>query len=127
MIADLEYGLNSVGLYTLTCTTSGTPPTSVTWTRNGVIISDDDSMYKSTQVLVDRNNTEYENRLTVTGSFEDAVGDYSCTAENSIGTSDTVNRTIKGKHALTLNGQVTSIGHHKFLSSIYIVCIPKIL
>ena len=92
----MEYGLSNGGLYTVTCTTSGTPPTSVTWTKNGVAISTNDSMYQFTQVLIDRNDTVYENLLTIKGVFEDAIGDYSCTAENSLGVSETVNRTIKG-------------------------------
>ena len=96
MITDLEYGLNSEGLYTITCTTSGTPPTSVTWTKNGVVISTNDSMYQFTQVLIDRNDTIYENLLIIKGAYKDVVGDYSCTVENSLGGSDPVNRTIKG-------------------------------
>ena len=96
VIEDLNYGLSSEGLYSVTCITSGTPPTSVTWTRNGVVITVNESMYQSTQVLIDRNGTIYGSFLTINGTFEDAVGDYSCTAENSLGASDTVNRTIKG-------------------------------
>lgn len=95
-IEDLEYGLSNEGLYTITCTTFGTPPTSVTWTKNGVVISTNNSMYQFTQVLVDRNDTIYENLLTIKEMFEDAIGDYSCTAKNSLGASETVNRTIKG-------------------------------
>ena len=92
----MEYGVNVEGLYTVTCTTAGSPPTSVTWTRNSDIISKNDSMYKSTVMLVDRNNTIYQNLLTIGGSFEDAVGEYSCMVENSLGASDIVNKTIKG-------------------------------
>ena len=100
MITDLEYGLTSEGLYTITCTTFGTPPTSVTWTKNGVVISTNDSMYQFTQVLVDRNDTIYENLLIIKGAYKDVVGDYSCTVENSLGASDPVNRTIKGLMAI---------------------------
>ena len=96
MITNVEYGLNSEGHYTLTCTTSGSPPTSVMWTRNGAPVSENGNMYKTTQVLVNRNETIYENLLVMSGSFEDAVGEYSCTVENSLGTSGTVNKTIKG-------------------------------
>ena len=93
---DLEYGLNSKGLYTITCTTIVTPPTSVTWTKNGVTVNANESMYQFTQMLVNRNDTIYENLLIIDGGFENAIGDYSCTAENSLGASDTANTTIKG-------------------------------
>ena len=98
MISDVEYAVNSAGLYTVTCTSFGSPPTSVTWTKNGATVSMENSqhMYKSAQVLVDRNETIYENILTIMGSLEDAVGDYGCTVENYIGISETVNKTIKG-------------------------------
>ena len=87
--------MNDAGLYVIKCTTSGSPPTTVIWTRNSVIIDRNDGMYKPTQALVNRTGTVYENTLIVDGSFEDAIGDYSCTAENSLGISKTVNRTIK--------------------------------
>lgn len=92
----MEYGLNDAGFYTVTCTTSGSPPTSITWTRNGAILKMEDTKYTSTQALVNRNETVYENTLTIEGSLEDAVGDYSCTVENYVGVSETANRTIKG-------------------------------
>ena len=82
VINSLEYGVNSAGLYVITCTTTRSPPTAVTWTRNGVLIEHNDGRYKSSQTIVNRSGTVYENKLTIDGSFEDAVGDYSCTAEN---------------------------------------------
>ena len=95
VIERLEYGVNDHGLYVIKCTTSGTPPTKVTWTRNDAVIDSNDGMYKPTQTLVNRTKTVYENVLMVNGSFEDAVGNYSCTVENSLGASETINRTIK--------------------------------
>ena len=74
---------------------SGTPPTKVTWTRNGVIISYNDGVYKQTQNLINRTKTEYQNVLTVDGSIEDAIGTYGCTVENSLGISETASKTIK--------------------------------
>ena len=100
MVVSVEYGQTAEELYTLTCTSSGSPPTSVTWTRNGVTITADDDQYKATQQLVNRTETIYNNLLTISGSFEDAIGDYSCSVENSIGASNMVNRTIKGMHSL---------------------------
>ena len=87
--------MNDRGVYVVKCTTSGSPPTKVTWTRNDAIIDRNDGMYKPAQTLINRTSTVYENVLIVDGSFEDAVGNYSCTVENSLGTSETVNRTIK--------------------------------
>ena len=95
MIESLKYGVNYQGLYIINCTTSGTPPTKVTWTRNDVIIDNNDGTYKPSQTLVNRIKTVYINVLMVDGSFEDAIGNYSCTVGNSLGTSEIVNRTIK--------------------------------
>ena len=96
VIVNVKYGLNSEGNYAVTCTTSGSPPTSVTWTRNGVPVSKDENVYKTIQILVDRNETIYENLLVISGSFEDVIGEYSCTVENSLETSGPINKTIKG-------------------------------
>ena len=95
VIESLEYGINDHGLYIIKCTTSGTPPTKVTWTRNDGVIDNNDGMYKPTQTLINRIRTVYENVLIVNGSFEDAIGNYSCTVGNSLGTSTTISRTIK--------------------------------
>ena len=87
--------MNDQGVYVINCITSGTPPTNVTWTRNDVVIDNNDGTYKPSQILVNRTKTVYDNVLMVDGLFEDAIGNYSCTVGNSLGISKTVNRTIK--------------------------------
>jgi hypothetical protein len=102
VIESLEYGVNEHGLYMIKCTTSGTPPTRITWRRNGVGIDRNDGTYKQTQSLINRTKTEYHNVLMVDGSFEDAIGSYSCTVDNSHGTSEIVSRTIKCNTAIII-------------------------
>ena len=83
----MEYSASDDRIYILTCTSTGSPPTNVSWTRNQVnlITSESQGKYLSSQKVIDRPSSTYDNVLTIKGSYEDAVGDYSCTITNSIG------------------------------------------
>ena len=80
----------------LICTTSQSPATNIIWTFNDITIAYNSSQHKLSQILLDRRNSLYKNVLTVEGSFEETVGEYSCTVENSAG-NDTTGTTIKGE------------------------------
>ena len=73
---------------TLTCTSTGGPATTVTWRRDEVVITLNDT-YKQTKRLVDAVNGTYQTVLTIDPSvgWSDIVGTYNCTVENDRGES----------------------------------------
>ena len=84
-VTDLTYDEQS---RTLTCTSTGGPPISVTWRRNGIVITPN-ATYQQTKTLVDSVNGTYQTVLTIDPSlqFSRVVGTYSCTVENDRGES----------------------------------------
>ena len=85
---------------TLTCTSTGGPTTTVTWTKDGAVITPS-TTHQQTQMIVDAVEGIYQNTLTIAQSVtgRDLSGLYNCMVENSRGRS---NRTvyIYGKHVL---------------------------
>ena len=71
-------------MFTLTCTSTGGPATTVTWTLNGSEITYD-ANHVLTQTVINTTTAEYNNTLTVTGR---EPGNYQCTVSNARG-SDT--------------------------------------
>ena len=86
--------------YTVTCNSTGSPATKVIWTFNGKQISTESEthLYKTSKKLVDRHTSSYGSMLTIDGSFEDLVGEYSCRVENELGTSNVITKEIKGEY-----------------------------
>ena len=64
--------------FTLTCTSTGGPATSVTWTRDGINVTYD-SDHVLTRTVEDTINARYSNTLTVTGV---KGGSYRCIVSN---------------------------------------------
>ena len=73
---------------TLTCTSTGGPATTVTWRRDGVVITLNDT-HQQTKRIVDSVNGTYQTVLTIDPSvgWSDIVGTYNCTVENDRGES----------------------------------------
>ena len=73
---------------TLTCTSTGGPATTVTWRRDGVVITLN-ATHTQTKSLVDAVAGTYQTILTINSSVNqsDIVGTYSCTVENDRGES----------------------------------------
>ena len=84
-ISSLTYNKQS---RTLTCTSNGGPATTVTWRRNGVVITLN-ATHHQTKTLVDPVNSTYQTVLTIDPSLDlrNIVGTYSCTVENVRGNS----------------------------------------
>ena len=72
----------------LTCTSTGGPATTVTWRRDGVVITLN-ATYQQTKRVVDPVNGTYHTVLTIDRSVDqdDIVGTYNCTVENIRGES----------------------------------------
>ena len=73
---------------TLTCASTGGPATTVTWRRDGVVITLNDTHHQ-TKILVDAVNGTYQTVLTINFSVDwnDIVGTYNCTVHNDRGES----------------------------------------
>ena len=69
---------------TLTCTSTGGPATTVTWTKDGAVITPS-TTHQQTQMIVDTVEGIYQNTLSVA---EHLYGLYSCVVENSRGSSN---------------------------------------
>ena len=66
----------------LTCTSTGGPPTTVTWRKNGVLVND--SVYQQSQIVLNTTTATYENIL-YSDHIEDLVGSFTCRVINSQG------------------------------------------
>ena len=66
-------------VFTLTCTSTGGPATTVSWRRNGTMLSDDSTYSITSQVLTDAETATYTHTLTVTGRL---LGQYQCSVSN---------------------------------------------
>ena len=100
---------------TLTCTSTGGPPTNVTWKRDGAVITLN-ATHQQTKRLVDPVDGTYQTVLTIDPSVgqSDIVGTYNCTVENVRGgSSQTV--VVQGETRAQLfhiYAAVTYIGTH---------------
>ena len=77
---------------TLTCTSTGGPPTTVTWRKNDVPINE--SLYEQSQRLVNTVTATYENVL-FNDNVANFVGAFTCGVSNVRGT-DEVTRELNG-------------------------------
>jgi len=73
--------------FTLTCTSTGGPATTVTWTRGFETVSGEMT------VLDDPVTAQYTHTLTVTGRL---VGQYQCTVSNNKPSQDSASFTVQG-------------------------------
>ena len=69
---------------TLTCVSTGSPATTVSWMRDGQSLIIDDSTYHLTQTITDRSSSTYSNVLTVSDP-SGVAGTYNCTVTNDLG------------------------------------------
>ena len=76
---------------TLTCTSYGGPATTVTWRRDGVVITLN-ATYQQTKRVVNLGWATYQTVLTIDPSVSrsDLVGTYNCTVENARGESSMI-------------------------------------
>ncbi len=73
--------------FTLICTSTTSPATTVVWTKDGTTLSFDGTHYQHSQVLTNRRSSTYENILTSSGTPTNTKGNYTCTVSNRFGTS----------------------------------------
>ena len=67
-------------VFTLTCTSTGGPVSTVSWRRNGITLSDNSTYNITSQILINSDTATYNHTLTVTGRL---LGVYQCSVPNS--------------------------------------------
>ena len=66
--------------FNLTCISTGGPATTVTWTRNSRVVTEDSAHHITSQVLTDAETATYNHTLMVTGRVG---GVYQCNVSNN--------------------------------------------
>ena len=91
----IEVGLSMQG--SLICTSTGGPATSVTWRRDGQLLTTDDSAYHQSQRIVSTSSATYETILHITfDSITNYHAMYECLVFNSRG-NDSSSIALEGK------------------------------
>ena len=72
---------------TLTCSTSGVPPTEVSWQRNGYSMTLGGNDTDMTKSVTNRYSSSYSTSLLLHTDIENVKGSYTCMAGNRYGTS----------------------------------------
>ena len=79
------------GNCTLTCISTGSPPTVVSWMKDGENITIDGHHFSLSQTITDRVNSTYNNILTVRERVPGGVaGVYTCQVSNVLGFNPTM-------------------------------------
>ena len=75
---------------TVTCVSTGSPATTVSWMKDGQpLITDSSTDYTLTQTVTDRVSSTYSNVLTVSEGVS-VLGTYTCTVTNDLGSASDV-------------------------------------
>ena len=85
VVSSVQFQLTSelnalIPAFTLTCTSTGGPATTVSWTSNNSTVIEDSVHNITSQVLTDAETATYNHTLVVTGRL---VGEYQCTVSNN--------------------------------------------
>ena len=84
--------LNS-SVFTLNCTSTDSPATTVVWTKGSELLSD----YPLFQILRDGVMATYNNFIGINTGLDGLVGAYSCSVLNSAGLSNVASLNIQGE------------------------------
>ena len=95
-------------MFTLTCTSTGGPATTVIWTRDGATVHyDDDHVLTQTVTVTDIGTVTYSNVLTVTGR---EPGSYQCSVTNHRGNASSQSLPVEGKLHREMKGGARTTG-----------------
>ena len=69
----------------LSCTSTGGPPTNVTWTKDGRPLEINGTIYEQTQIILDATKSTFISTLLIRPGLNQSrvVGNYSCFVSNS--------------------------------------------
>ena len=112
MVSSVQFQLTSelnatTPMFTLTCTSTGGPATTISWTINNHTVTEDGNHHITSQTLTDPLTATYTHTLTVTGRL---VGEYECTVSNNKPSSSSRMLAVVGKNfTLKMVGEVVGI------------------
>ncbi len=86
--------------FTLTCTSTGSPATTVTWMKDGSPLVIDGTTYSMEQTVTGRSTSIYDNVLTI-GDRGSSFGTYSCEVTSALGSSGPTSVTGQFKEHFT--------------------------
>ena len=100
MVSSVQFQLTSelnapIPTFTLTCTSTGGPATTVSWTVNNSAVTEDSAHNITSQVLTDAETGTYNHTLVVTGRL---VGEYQCNVSNNKPSSSSGMLAVVGKN-----------------------------
>jgi len=82
--------------FTLSCTSTNSPATDVSWTRDGYTLRIDGEKQQFYQTVTSRRSSTYQNTLVVDDDIENVIGNYTCNVTNKFGNSNST-LIIRGK------------------------------
>ena len=102
MLSSVQFQLTSelnatTPTFTLICTSTDGPATTVTWMRDGVVLTDNSNYSITSQILIDAETATYIHRLTVTGR---PFGEYTCNVSNNRPSSSSETLVLEGEYRL---------------------------
>ena len=98
-ISNLEF---DPSIKTLTCTSTGSPATVVTWMKDEQPLTIDGSTYQLTQTVTNRRESTYENVLTINDELNNIISHiFHCNIMNALGSASEEVRTL-GENTLQL-------------------------
>ena len=100
MITSVDFELTSeldstTPTFTLTCTSTGGHVTTVTWMRDGEVLTESSNYNITSWMLLHPENPTYTHTLMVTGRL---VGEYECSVSNIRTPSSCRNLTVEGEY-----------------------------
>lgn len=91
-VSSLAVANSNNSVFTLNCTSMGSPATTVIWTKDSELLSD----YPLFQILRDGVTATYDNLAEINVDLDGLVGTYSCNVLNSAGLSNIVSLNVQG-------------------------------
>ena len=100
MVSSVQFQLTSelnatTPTFTLTCTSTGGPATTVSWTVNNSAVTEDSAYHITSQILTNLENATYNHKLMVMGRL---VGEYECNVSNNKPSSSSGVVTVVGEN-----------------------------
>ena len=86
---------DSKAVFSLNCTSTGSPPTNLTWTKDGEVITGGDN-YEVIQILRSGVTATYSNILKIHLPLSSIIGAYTCMIDNSVSVPVEQTLTIQG-------------------------------